>query len=113
MPLGFCQANGQFTIEKPLPDFSGKVLCDVQYTWDGTSVWPQCDGPITSLHTRNTGDMPAWAMLPDKRNGDPWIKIDPGTDVTTTAKGQLNNLGIVNASDAIRVDVKFKDPTIP
>ena len=99
-----------FSLEQRLPDDSGSVLTEVHFTWDGVSIWPQCDGPVIFLRTRNTGTSPAWAMLPDKKKPPLWVKLDPGTDVTVTQKGTLNNLGLSNALDVVAVTFQFTDP---
>lgn len=99
-----------FALEIPNPDYSGSVLADVHYVWDGVSVWPNCDGPVTSLRTRNTGDTTGWALLPDKKKAPLWMQINPGTDVTITAKGQLANLGLSNASDVQSVTITYTNP---
>jgi len=54
--------------------------------------------------------MTAWASLPNKKKPPLWVQIDPGTDVITTAAGQLNNLGLVKASDVANVNVVFVQP---
>jgi hypothetical protein len=100
----------QITIQEPLPDGSGSVLVDVHFGWDGTSVRPNCDGPVSYLRTRNTGTSAAWAWLPGKKKGATWVQIDPGTDVTVTAKGTLNNLGLTNFSDVQEVGFAFTQP---
>lgn len=117
MPIGTCdpatrgQAFNAVTIERPAPNLSGSVLADVHYTWDGISVRETgCNGPITFIRVRNTSTMTAWADLPNKKQGNKWIQIDPGTDVTTTSQGQLNNLGLVNFADAAGVNVVFVQP---
>lgn len=102
-----------FRLEVIFPDSSGHVSAECRYTWDGTSVRPNCDGPVTYLRTRNTHPTaPAWAMLPDKKRGDPWVRIEPGTDVVTTASGQLNQLGLSRAVDVRSVVVSFTDPVV-
>jgi hypothetical protein len=119
MPIGTCDHNArgeaynEFAIELPLPDRSGYVLIDCRYTWDGVSTKATgCDGPVIFLWTRNTGSTPAWAMLPDKKKGNPWVKLDPHTDVVVTQKGTLNNLGLSLASDVVAVQFSFVDPTL-
>lgn len=103
-------AYNEFSIQQRLADDSGSVLIDCRYTWDGVSVWPYCDGPVVYLQTRNTGTSPAWALLPDKKRGNPWVQIDPGTDVVITAKGTLGNLGLSNAQDVQTVTLSSTDP---
>lgn len=117
MPSGTCdpasrgETSNQITIEQPLPDGSGSVLVDVRFGWDGVSAMPNCDGPIKSIHTQNTGAMTAWAILPDKKKPPLWVQLDPGTDVTVTAKGTLNNLGLNNYSDIPALGFQFTQPT--
>jgi hypothetical protein len=116
MPLGTCDpasrgdAYNQLTEEVPLDDGSGSVLIDCHYGWDGTSVRPTCDGPVSFLRTRNTGTSAAWALLPNKKKAPLWVQIDPGTDVTITQKGTLNNLGLVNVTDVQGVGFVFANP---
>lgn len=100
----------QITIEEPLPNGSGSVLVDVHFGWDGTSVRPNCDGPVSYLRTRNTGSVSAWAWLPGKKKGATWVQIDPGADVTVTAQGQLNNLGLTSFTDVQEVGFVFTRP---
>lgn len=100
----------EFELQIPLPNGSGFVNADVRYTWDGVSVWPACDGPVTFLRTRNTGTQTAWALLPDKKHAPLWVQIDPGTDVTVTSHGQLNTLGLANATDVESVRLSFVNP---
>ena len=37
-------------------------------------------------------------------------QIDPGTDVTVSAQGQLNNLGLTKYSDVAAVQIVFTQP---
>lgn len=119
MPIGTCdpatrgEAHNQIAMEVPLPDASGSVLIDGLWDWDGVSTRETgCDGPVISLHTRNTGTSPAWALLPNKKKGNPWVRIDPGTDATVTQKGTLSNLGLSNYTDVLGVGFWFTDPAI-
>jgi hypothetical protein len=118
VPIGTCDpasrgdAYNQVAEEVPLPNGSGSVLIDGRWDWDGVSVRPNCDGPVNFLRTRNTGTMPAWANLPNKKRGNPWVQIDPGTDVTIVAKGTLANLGLSNYTDLLAVGFQFTDPAV-
>lgn len=116
MPIGTCdpasrgEAFNTDLIEVRSDD-GGHVLVEYHWTWDGVSTRATgCDGPVIYIRTRNDGTTPAWALLPDKKRGDPWIAIPPGTDVITTAQGQINNLGLSNASDMQRARVSFVNP---
>jgi len=97
-------------MEVPSTNGTGSVLIDIRYGWDGTSVRPNCDGPVSYIRTRNTSNMIAWALLPNKKKGAAWVQIDPGTDTTITAAGQLNNLGLSNQSDVQAVGITFENP---
>jgi hypothetical protein len=110
MRTGVCTGPQGFALEIPLPNASGYVLCEVAFTADGVSLYPNCDGPVDSLRTRNTGTQTAWALLPDKKKPPLWVQIDPGTDITVSAAGQLNNLGLTKASDIRSVRLSFTNP---
>ncbi len=116
MPIGTCdpatrgQAYNAVTLEKPAPNGSGSVLIDIHFGWDGVSVRPNCNGPVSYLRARNTSNMSAWALLPMKKRGSKWVQADPGTDVTTTAAGQLSNLGLSSYQDVLGVDITFTQP---
>lgn len=100
----------QQTISYLTPDKSGYVLLDIRYTHDGVSVRPNCDGPITRLRTRNTSQQTAWAVLPNKRKSPQWVQIDPGTDVSITNQGTLNQIGVETFSDAAGVVFVYSQP---
>jgi hypothetical protein len=102
----------EFQVRLRAPNGSGYVSIDVIYSHDGVSVWPDCDGPLDSLHTINDSNMTAWALLPNKKKAPLWVKIDPATDVVTSAAGQLNNLGLRNASDCTLDKLQFTDPAV-
>lgn len=109
-PASRGDAFNAVTIEKPLPNGSGSVLVDCHFGWNGTSLRPNCDGPVSFLRTRNNGTQTAWANLPGKKKPPLWVPIDPGTDVTITSPGQLSNLGLTNYSDVAGVDLVFTQP---
>ena len=117
MPSGTCDPASrgatfkQFNMEIRLPNNSGSVLIECRHGWDGVSTYATgCDGPVTFIHTRNTGNQTAWALLPDKKKSPLWVQLDPGTDVVTSAQGQLSNLGLTNASDVRSVRFSFVNP---
>lgn len=116
MPTGTCDpatrgdAFNAVTLELPLPNQSGSVLVDIRFGWDGVSVRPDCDGPVSRIRTRNNGTQTAWALLPGKKKGNPWVRIDPGDDLIVTAQAQLNNLGLTNYTDVAGVDLVFTNP---
>lgn len=99
----------------PAPDGSGHVDINWAYSWDGVSTWPDCDGPVDHLTYSNSSDMPAWALIPNKKKGSAWVPIPAGTPSTTiSSSGQLNQLGLSNNSDVKPGNrITFKDPSVP
>lgn len=89
---------------------SGYVLLDIEFVHDGVSVRPNCDGPITKLRTKNTSNQTAWALLPNKRRGDKWVQLNPGTDVTIANQGTLNQIGVETFNDAAGVEFVYNQP---
>lgn len=71
----------------------------VRYTWDGTSTWPTCDGPVQDVRVLNTSATYSGLIrLPNRRRGTTSIVVSPGTDQLVSG-GQLNSFGIELASD--------------
>lgn len=69
------------------------------YTWDGVSQYPACDGPVSSVRVVNTSATASgYVKVPNRRRGNKWIDIPPGTDQTISG-GQLNSYGIETAAD--------------
>jgi hypothetical protein len=50
----------------------------VRWTWDGVSVYPECDGPVVQVHYINTGSETWYAHLPLKTRGVTDVAITPG-----------------------------------
>ena len=98
------------TIEEHAPNFSGSILVDVKFGWDSVSIRPDCDGPVASIRLRNTSTQTAWADLPNKKRGNRWVAINPGTDATTSQANQLRNLGLENYADVLGVAIVFTQP---
>lgn len=113
MPIGTCDpaSRGEAHNELAMAVANGQVLLSGLWDWDGVSVRPNCDGPIVSLRTRNISQNTWWATLPNKKKAPLWVQLDPGTDVTITQKGQLNNLGIVNYTDLFGIEFVQTQPT--
>jgi len=131
MPIGTCdpatrsQLFNEQQLERHAPDNSGSVLVDVHYGWDGTSTKESaggtgCDGPVWYLRVRNTSAMTAWAVLPNKKQGNTWIQGGPGVDqiigsptVASRTGGvatQLANLGLSNWKDVLGTTITFTQP---
>lgn len=126
MPIGTCDpatrgdAFNATSLERPAPDGSGSVLIDIHYGWDGVSVRPDCNGPVWYLRVRNNSALPAWALLPNKKQGQLWMQGDPGTDQiignataasrTGGVTNQLTSLGLLNYQDVAGIGVTFTPP---
>ena len=113
MPNGTCDPatrGDAFNIMELAAGSNASVVVTVRYGWNGTSVKPNCDGPVKDLRVRNTGAATHWALLPAKKNGDLWVAIPAGTDSTISSPGQLANLGLSNYSDVAGVQVTSVQP---
>jgi hypothetical protein len=106
MPIGTCDpaSRGEQwnVMEMQVPIGDGVVRIWCQYGWDGVSQRPDCDGPLNALRVSNTGTASAYARLPGKRRGDPWVEIPAGTDTSINA-GQRFQLGLENRADLAEV----------
>lgn len=102
MPAGTCDPASRGQTFNSVTVEDGPVLIDCRFGWDGVSVRPSCDGPVTFLRVRNTGAVSWYARLPNKKKGNPWVEIPPGTDTQLSA-GQRNQLGLQNYSDVAGV----------
>jgi hypothetical protein len=77
----------------------GPILLEWEAGWDGVSVWPECNGPLHSLHVLNTSTTDTWyAHFKGKRGQPKVIDIPPSTDRTFN-QGQLGSRGFQDASD--------------
>lgn len=108
--LAAAQGYLAIQLEKPAPNGSGSVLIDIRWQPAAGATRPVCDGPVSSIRVRNNSDMTAWANLPNKKRGSKWVQGDPGTDVTISSPGQLNNLGLSNRSDVDGVIIVWTQP---
>lgn len=105
MPIGTCDPATRGETYNSVTIESGPVLVDCKYGWDGVSTRETgCDGPVQSIRVRSTGTVSWYARLPNKKKGNKWIEIPPGTDVTYSG-GQLNSLGLQNYSDVAGVSL--------
>jgi hypothetical protein len=109
-PASRGETQNEFEIDVPIQGQPGAYMAvECHFTWDGVSVWPFCDGPVIYLRTSNTSVVTVWALLPDKKRGDPWVAIPPGT-TTITRKQDLSTLGLSNATDVQRVTLTAISP---
>jgi hypothetical protein len=78
---------------------NGTVTVDVRWTWDGVSVWPECDGPVVQVHYTNTGTETWYAHLPRKTRGVTDVAITPGEDQVVSGnalrQAGLDTLGTI------------------
>jgi hypothetical protein len=87
-PLGY----NEVTLDK------GGVIVDVRWTWDFTSVYPDCDGPIIQVHVTNPTQVSYYYHVQRRRGGTRDIEIPPGTD-QVLLRAALLPLGIDTLGD--------------
>jgi hypothetical protein len=82
---------------------NANVRVTIQWDWDGTSTFPDCDGPVRLIRVVNTSQITYYCNLPAKKRGLRNVEIPPGTDTTITARNTLRQLGLENYSDTVGV----------
>lgn len=93
MTKGSCDPGVGNHNSTELDKAAGAVKLIVVWDWDGTSVYPNCDGPVVSVETVNTTTDTYYAHLPHKTKGLTAVAINPGTDTTLTGN-QLRQAGL-------------------
>lgn len=109
MPIGTCdpvtrgQTFNEFDIHRNVEGV-GVVRARGEYGWNNVSTKETgCDGPLNSLRVSNFGSVSAYVLLPNKKKGDKWVEIPPGTNDEAISAGQRNQLGVENYSDVVGV----------
>jgi hypothetical protein len=88
---------------------NGRAMITIRSTWDGVSVWPNCDGPIVDVTFRNTSPH-AWLLsFPVGRAAKTRSLMSGANRVFTGA--QLAPIGLVAATDI--ADLHMVDVTVP
>lgn len=75
----------------------GRATITIRATWDGISVWPDCDGPIVDVTFRNTSPH-AWLLsFPVGRASKTRVLASAANRMFTGS--QLTTIGLINVSD--------------
>jgi hypothetical protein len=106
VPTGTCDpaTRGATFNEFEVAWFNGAVVMKGRFGWDGTSVRPNCDGPLTQLTGINTTGNTYWAWFLSKSGVARSIQMGPGFNQTIT-NPQLRNQGFNNRSDCDGITV--------
>jgi hypothetical protein len=83
---------------------NGDVHAVVYWGWDGTSVYPDCDGPIDHINVSNTGTGTWRCLLPNKKRGNPWIDIPAGFSDSISGN-RLSQLGLTVRTDVLGLEL--------
>lgn len=75
----------------------GRATITIRSTWDGASVWPDCDGPIVDVTFRNTSPHAWLVSLPFGRAAKTRVMASSVNRAFTGA--QLTSIGLTNAQD--------------
>ena len=115
MPSGTCDpaSRGQSTNAGTITGGdTQEVVVDYQYGWDGTSVRPDCVGPLNQVTVRNTSATVTYYAHFKGRRGTP-LRLDmpPGFNQTYN-KGQLGSRGFSTNTDLENAYIT-KDPNPP
>lgn len=71
------ELHNQVTLSKG----NGLVTIDILWDWDGVTVFPNCNGPIFTVHVTNQSPDNWYVTLPFGRRGMSFRAV-PGTDKT-------------------------------
>lgn len=85
---------------------NGQVGIETRYGWDGTSVYPECIGPIQQVRVFNTGQQTWRVNVPLSRRSKT-LDIVPGTDRTFTG-AQLVQVGLETNTDISELTLTLK-----
>ena len=96
---GQCPAPGEAGVTY-LAVLDGQVSLRVEWEWDGASVYPYCDGPITRVEAINHTDLDVVFHLPraGKAAGREYT-LGAGQEFVTTAPGTFRQLGYETITD--------------
>lgn len=100
MPGGTCDPASRGLEYDEFAQMSGPVSIYGQYGWDGVSVRPECDGPVSLLRGTNESDTDTWYVHFQGRVGA-WrtLSLAPGEVREITDSTELQELRLANASD--------------
>lgn len=100
VPKGVCDPAPEEYNTLYLGVLDDRVAVTVLWSWDGVSVYPDCDGPIVSVRVQNLTDAAVSALLPNARKQAGRVyTLQPGADITITSPGTLKNLGYETIRD--------------
>lgn len=100
MPKGVCDPSPEPYNEMGLSVLNGQVSIVVRWTWDGVSVYPDCDGPITEVVVTNTTAQDVTFNVPFARKANGRTYTLPASQtVTISSPGQLRQLGYETITD--------------
>lgn len=106
MPRGVCDPSPAPAHTLYLGVLNDQVSVEVQWTWDGVSTFPECDGDVQSVRIRNLTDVAVTAMLPNARKAAGRVyTAQPGLDMTISAPGTLRSLGFETYLDLLDLSV--------
>lgn len=100
MPAAFCNDTQPYA-------FTVNGECDffIDWTHDGVSVPPNCNGSVDSIRWANRSNRTYYAHLPATRNGPFTQSIPPGANGSETRRGVLNAAGLQALSDVRQVEI--------
>lgn len=115
MPIATCDEVARGLPYNEVAEEREGVAYVFRWTWDRTSAWPNCDGPIIYMRVKNTNSSPRWVLLPNKRAGSSWQQIPAGYENVwdTTLPGGAGNQA-QNELRSLNIDsyVDVKNPSI-
>lgn len=99
MPGGTCDPASRGREYDEFVQMQGPVTIYGEYGWDGVSVRPDCDGPVSLLRGTNESPDEMW-YVHFQGTSNTWrtLELQPNS-VREIIQPELTTLGLANASD--------------
>jgi len=113
MPGGTCDPASRGLDHDEFVQMKGPVTVYGEYGWDGVSVRPDCNGPVSLLRATNTSTEDTWYAHFQGRNLS-WstLTLLPETVREITDPVELEQLGMANSADLEGLNIS-QSPTPP
>jgi hypothetical protein len=106
MTKGSCDPSPELHNKTVLSKDNGRVTFTVRWSWDGVSVYPDCQGPIFDVRVQNTGP-DVWTLSLPEGDTQKTRDLLPGVDQTFTGQ-QLAGIGLLTVDDVANVTLTPK-----
>lgn len=86
-PKGVCGLSTEATVQLDMSEDEDRTTLKLWFQWDGTSLWPNCRGSLTSLELKNWHDEPWEAVFNSEADEADQIVFPMGANSEQTISG--------------------------